>query len=89
MHQIRPSTPVKKNTDWPAERHFQPGQQGGQEGEADELRGGVDGDAGGTLALAEPGGGDAVVDQEARYLEQPDGHAQDDQHDQAGGQAQR
>ncbi len=78
--------PVNTNTAGQPNVTFSHASKRGQESQPDELGGGIDGDARGPLALAEPGGGDAVVDQEAGYLEQPDRHAQDDQHHQAGGQ---
>ncbi|MNY08093.1 hypothetical protein D3C86_1409260 [compost metagenome] len=70
----------------PAEFVLQPGQHRRQEGQADELPGGVETDGRGALALGEPGGDHAAVDRIGRRLEGPDRHAQHEQRDEAAGE---
>ncbi|MOA07053.1 hypothetical protein D3C78_1267290 [compost metagenome] len=71
----------------PAEFVLQPGQHRRQEGQTDELPGGIETDGRGTLALGEPGGDHTAVDRVRRRFQGADCHAQHEQRDEAAGEA--
>ncbi|MNY14098.1 hypothetical protein D3C86_1472600 [compost metagenome] len=70
----------------PAEFMLQPGQYRRQEREADKLPGGVETDGRGAFTFREPGGDYAAVDRIGRGFEGTDGHAQDEQRNEAAGE---
>ncbi|MNL09870.1 hypothetical protein D3C87_1306480 [compost metagenome] len=82
----RPNDPHRARGDEdhvPAELVLQPGQNRRQERQADELPGGVETDGRGAFTLWEPSRDYAAVDRIRRRFERTDGHAQDEQRDEA------
>ncbi len=71
----------------PAVVRLQPGQHRGQKRQTNELSGGVDADGGSPLALGKPGGDHAAVDRISRRFQRTNRHAQYEQGDEAGGEA--